>query len=92
MKAFWKWLDEWWMEWWPVVVPLGLLVLVIVGISIGVSYADRAYNERRETCYRAGYDAVEFLDTFSRYGCLVVRDSEYVVVPIETVREELEDR
>ena len=84
MKRFWLWLYDWWL----VLFLLVFLFSVVYGVTRLVRYENQiASSERQDVCYSAGYDAVEFLDSLNRWGCLDVRDGQYVVVPIEDVRQ-----
>jgi len=84
LYRFWSWLDDSW----PSILAISLLLLVVGGGTYGVVYSIRYENAVRRDCLGAGYDAAEYLDSFNRWGCLDVRDGEYVVVPIEKVRAE----
>jgi hypothetical protein len=87
MKLFWKWLDDNW----PGIVILAIVVVIVSLVAWALIASTRADNQRRNTCFQAGYDAKEYLDALSRWGCLDIREGGvYVVVPIETVRKELE--
>ena len=67
-----------------------ILVLILITCVALFAWAMVLKHDMKQTCIHGGYAGLQYMDGLEEYVCYVIQDGTFVIVPIETVRLELE--